>query len=74
MRELKGFDVPTSSPGLLSGRACDIGGDGFVAHCLIGKGKVTVVADADFLRLYDGDGYGRDNLTGLLAELADLEP
>ena len=34
---------------------------------------MTVVADADFLRLFDGEGDGADNANGLLAELAALE-
>jgi hypothetical protein len=73
MRELGGFKVQTSSPGRLQGRGCKIGRDGFVAHCKVGKGRVTVVADADFLRLFDGAGYDADNANGLLAELAALE-
>ena len=72
-RELGGFSILTSSPGQLHGGACDIGKAGFVAHCRIGKGKATIVADADFLRLFDGDGQGADNANGLLAELSALE-
>ena len=72
-RELNGFTILTSSPGRLSGKSCDIGKDGFVARCTIGKGKVTVIADADLLRLFDGDGLGADNNEALIAELAALE-
>jgi hypothetical protein len=72
-RKLGGFTILTSSPGQLDGKACDIGTDGFVAHCRIGKGKATIVADADFLRLFDGDGLGAENNDGLLAELSALE-
>ena len=71
-RKLAGYDVLTLSPGALSGR-CDISADALVARCRIGKGRATIVGDADFLdapRL--GDGAER-NLDALLAELAALE-
>lgn len=71
-RRLAGFAVLTDSPGSLSGE-CAISSDGLVAHCAIGKGQATVVADADFL---DPERLGepaRDNLEALLAELAALE-
>ncbi|MFL6728962.1 MAG: hypothetical protein ACJ8E3_06365 [Sphingomicrobium sp.] len=71
-RKLAGYDVVTLSPGALSGR-CEIGADALVARCRIGKGRATIVGDADFLdapRL--GDGAER-NLDALLAELAALE-
>jgi hypothetical protein len=69
---LGGFDVVTDSPGRLSGR-CRISGDGLIAHCAIGKGRATIVADADLL---DADRLGRGashNLDALLEELAMLE-
>lgn len=72
VEELGGFDVLTDSPGLLSGK-CRIAADRLVAHCTIGKGRATVVADADLL---DVDALGRGaghNLDGLLEELAELE-
>ncbi len=72
MRKLAGFDVLTVSPGDLSG-TCNISGDRLVAECRIGKGRVIVVADADFL---DRDRLGPKalhNLDGFLAELATLE-
>ena len=71
-RKLAGQEVTTASPGVLSG-GCAISGDGLVAHCAIGAGRATIVADADFL---DADRLGepaRHNLEALLAELADLE-
>jgi len=71
-RRLAGRDVTTDSPGVLSG-GCAINGDGLVAHCAIGAGRATIVADADFL---DAERLGepaRHNLDALLAELADLE-
>ena len=71
-RKLGGFDIVTVSPGSLSG-GCVISSDELVAECRLGKGRATVVADADFL---DSERLGPDaahNLDGLLAELADLE-
>lgn len=70
-RKLGGKDILTSSPGSLQG-SCAISADRLVARCRIGKGRATVVADADLLdtdRLGSG---GKRNLDGLLAELASL--
>lgn len=71
-RKLAGFDVLTDSPGSLSGR-CDIAGDGLVAHCRVGQGRATVVADADFLDAARLGSGARRNLDALLAALADIE-
>ena len=60
------------SPGVLTG-SCRIGEAGFVARCRIGKGRATVVADADFLNVDLLDGPTDNNLDALLAELAALE-
>jgi hypothetical protein len=63
--------VTTVSPGSLSG-GCEIGDGGLVAHCRIGKGRATVVADADLLdvdRLAGAD----HNLDAILSELSALE-
>jgi hypothetical protein len=69
-RSLAGYSILTVSPGRLAG-GCAIGGDGLVAHCRIGKGRATIIADADFL---DAERLGRaSNLDSLLAELAALE-
>ena len=71
-RNLGGFEVLTVSPGLLFG-GCSISGDRLVAHCRIGKGEATIIADADLL---DADALGSKaahNLDGLLEELARLE-
>ncbi|GAA3905165.1 hypothetical protein GCM10022276_24680 [Sphingomonas limnosediminicola] len=71
-RRLGGEQVLTLSPGALSG-TCNISGDRLVAHCRIGKGSATIVADADLLdaaRLGDG---ASANLDGLLSELAQLD-
>jgi len=71
---LGNFPVKTSSPGRIVGKGCSIGADGIVARCAIGKGKATVVADADLLDIPDlGSGSSR-NLDAVLAELAALQP
>ena len=71
-RELGGKQVLAWSPGKLSG-SCRIGAAGFAAYCTVGRGDVTVVADADFLNVDQLDGPTEDNLNALLAELATLE-
>ena len=70
--QLGGKEILTSAPGQLFG-SCAIAKDRLVAHCEIGKGRATVVADADFLNLADLDGPTAENFNGLLAELARLE-
>lgn len=52
--------------GTLSGNKCRIEDDGLVAHCAIGRGQATVIADADFL-----NSDGKLDLLG--DELARLE-
>ena len=69
--KLGGYDVATVSPGRLFG-GCRIGADRLVAHCRIGKGRATIVADADWLDVDRLDGAGH-NLDALLSELAKLE-
>lgn len=69
---LAGFTIVTVSPGRLSG-SCALGDRGLVAHCRIGRGEATVVADADFLNVSELDGPSEHNLDALLAELAALE-
>jgi hypothetical protein len=71
-RELGAYKILTGSPGDLSGK-CEIARDGLVAHCRIGKGQATIVADADFLNVEELDGPTEQNLDALLAELATLE-
>ena len=71
LRMLGGHEVVTVSPGSLAGQ-CPIK-DRFVAHCRIGKGQATVVADADFLNVEDLDGPTDKNLEALLVELAALD-
>jgi len=68
--KLDGYSILADSPGRLSGR-CAIAADGLVARCRIGKGRATIIADADFL---DAERLDRPaNLDALLAELAALE-
>jgi hypothetical protein len=71
-RRLGDFKVATDSPGELHG-GCNIGSDRLVAHCHIGKGEATIVADADLLDVDHLAGPKDHNLDGLLAELAGLE-
>lgn len=71
-QKLGGYDILTISPGSLHG-GCAISADRLVAHCRIGKGGATVVADADFLdssRMAEG---AEHNLDALLTELSALE-
>lgn len=72
-RTLGGFRVLTVSPGELAGR-CAISADRLVAHCTIGRGRATIVADADLLDPAQLGPDGRNNLDGVLTELAGLEP
>jgi hypothetical protein len=69
---LGGLTIVTASPGSLAG-SCGIGERGFVARCRLGKGRATVVADADFLNVEQLDGPTEHNLDALLVELAQLE-
>lgn len=73
LRKLGGFNVTTVSPGRLSGK-CPISSDALVAHCAIGKGDATIVADADLLDSAALPSEGARNLDGVLQELANIEP
>jgi hypothetical protein len=71
-RKLAGRTVETSSPGTLHGK-CAIGPDRLTANCRIGKGRATIVADADLIDgLRRGDAAAR-NLDAVVAALAELE-
>ena len=62
-----------SSSGLLTSPSCEIAGAGVVARCVLGRGKATILADADLLSPeLSGEGTAR-NLDALLAELDRLE-
>lgn len=72
---LGGRAILTGSPGSLHGR-CAISADRLVARCTIGKGRATIVADADFLNVRGPgapDGPTGENLAGLVEELRRLE-
>jgi hypothetical protein len=71
-RTLGGYKVVTVSPGAMHG-TCSISADRLVAHCRIGRGAATVIADADLLNIDKLGRNARYNLNGLLAELAMLE-
>ena len=72
IRKLAGFEITTLSPGSLHG-GCDVSRDRLVAHCRIGKGAATVVADADFVDAERIGERAKHNLDALLAELATME-
>ena len=70
-----GYDIMTVSPGALSSAstACVVEAGRLVAHCRIGRGAVTVIADADFLNVSgEGaiDGPTEHNLDLLVSELS----
>lgn len=67
-----GFKVVTASPGELAG-GCRISSDRLVAHCGIGNGKATIIADADLLDAARLGAGAAHNLDAVLAELARLE-
>jgi len=68
--------ILASSPGKLASQDCTIAGNGFVARCRIGRGRATIIADADFLNVAGAgglEGATERNLDLLIAELARLE-
>jgi hypothetical protein len=70
------LNILAASPGKLTSHSCVIAGHGFVARCRVGRGKATVVADADFLNIEGKgalDGPIEHNLDLLGDELAKLE-
>lgn len=72
LRELGHYTIVSVSPGSLHGR-CRISRDRLVAQCAIGKGRATIIADADFLNAAGLGRPARHNLVALLEELASLE-
>jgi hypothetical protein len=72
LRRLGQREVLTASPGALFG-GCEISSDRLVAHCRIGKGRATVVADADLLGVDHLGSAAQHNLDAILDELARLE-
>lgn len=72
-----GFGLDYLSPGRLvrTGGACELGGDGILVHCMLGKGSATIVADADLLNVAAVEAaFGRrtDNLTVVDLRLSSL--
>ena len=67
------YEVMTVSPGELFG-SCRISSDRLVAQCRIGKGRATVIADADLLETDRLGPRASHNLDGILEELDELEP
>ena len=72
------FTALAASPGRLvaTARGCEVEKDGLVARCRLGRGRATVIADADFLdvgRPEGIDGPTDSNLAALVGELALLE-
>ena len=58
--------VETASPGKLVSKRCELASGGFIARCSVGKGRATIIADADFL---NGEPTNLDLLTGELVRL-----
>lgn len=74
---IDGASLLSFSPGALaSSGACRVESAGFVARCAIGRGQVTLIADADWLTVAMGDGPADEaavqNLDVLSRELARL--
>lgn len=70
---LDGRSLTLSSPGRIRGTACSLVAERTVARCAIGRGKATIIADADLLNPeLSGAGIG-DNLDAVVAELGRLE-
>ena len=71
LARMGGYEIMTLSRGKLFG-SCAISEDRLVAHCRVGRGQATVVADADLLDTERLD-QSRHNFDALLAELARME-
>jgi len=72
-RTVEGRRILAASPGRLVG-GCPTEADGLVAHCTIGRGRATIIADADFLDERGVEGATTaGNLDWLVDELANLE-
>ena len=69
---VEGRTIRTAGAGVLqpTGSNCKVGADRLVAHCRIGRGEATVIADADFL---DSERLGNGNLDLLRQELRGLD-
>ncbi len=56
----------------LTGRQCVLEAEAMIARCMIGRGRATIIADADFLMAKSGEPTA-PNLNPLMAELARFE-
>ena len=64
--------ISYSSPGQLSSTDCALDGRATIARCAIGRGRVTIIADADLLNPDEGGAEAAANLDFIMAELAAL--
>ena len=71
-RKVGSYDVVAISPGSLEGK-CRISPDKLVAHCSVGRGRATVIADADLIGVEHLGEVAEANLDALLSEIANLE-
>jgi hypothetical protein len=64
-------DIRTTAPGEMAATSadCTVEEGGFKAHCKIGRGEATVIADADFI---DSERFGDSGLDLLAGELERL--
>lgn len=74
---IDGHKIVSFSPGALATTGnCVVTDGGFVARCAIGKGRVTLIADADWLTVAmaedSSSGAATQNLDALTRELARL--
>jgi hypothetical protein len=70
---LGGYPVVTESPGELEGEgSCAVSKDRLAAHCRIGEGRATIIADADLLDVADLGNGADHNLDAMLSELSEL--
>ena len=73
---LGGLAIVTASPGTLvrTTGICEVKDGGLLAHCRLGKGRVTIIADADFVNLGPGgiDGPTDGNIPALVSQLGAM--
>ena len=73
-----GFGLDSLSPGRLvrTGGSCELASDGILANCVLGKGRATIVADADLLNVAAVEaalGRRTDNLSLLEFRLSTVK-
>lgn len=75
VREVAGISVPLNLAGHFAGEtACTLAGQAVLARCAIGKGTVTILADAALLDLHKPHPAAPAALDRLMAEAFDLPP